>query len=121
MRAIVQTTVNRYSLYCPVCGSDVLSHYLRDDEPCIHVVYLYFDEVQNFAYISEHHADTFDEQGADIWSEVSPKRLTDMQDCLPSSVLHLVLDTDHRTIGALTGVMRIGFDFNLVDVWTVKR
>ena len=121
MRAIVQTTVNRYSLYCPICGSDVLSHYLRDDEPCIHVVYLYFDEVQNFAYISEHHADTFDEQEVNIWSEVSPKRLIDMQDWLPSSVLHLVLDTDHRTIGALTGVMRLGFDFDLVDVWTVNR
>ena len=121
MRAIVQTTVNRYSLYCPVCGSDVLSLYLRDDDPCIHVVYLYFDEVQNFAYISEYHADTLSEHGVDVWSEASSKRLIDIQDCLPSSVLHLVLDTNHRTIGALTGVMRIGFDFDLVDVWTVKR
>ena len=31
-------------------------------------------------------------------------------------ILHLVLDTDRRTIGALSGVMRIGFDFDIVEL-----
>ena len=51
MDAVVQTTFNRYALYCPICGRDILYAYLRDDEPCVHVVYLYFDDVQNFAHI----------------------------------------------------------------------
>ena len=50
MDAVVQTTFNRYALYCPICGRMSCS-YLRDDEPCVHVVYLYFDDVQNFAHI----------------------------------------------------------------------
>ena len=98
-----------------------MAHYLRDDEPCIHVVYMYFDEVQNLAYISEHHADLFDEQNASIWSDVPLSRLNQIQQDLPPSILHLVLDTDRRTMGALTGVMRIGFDFDQVDTWTVQK
>ena len=98
-----------------------MAHYLRDDDPCIHVVYIYFDEVQNLAYISEHHAAPFDEQNAYTWSDVSLNRFNQIQQDLPSSVLHLVLDTDRRTIGALTGVMRIGFDFDQVDTWTVQK
>ena len=121
MSSVVQAAVNRYSLYCPVCGCDVLGHYLRDDEPCIHVVYMYFDEVREFAYISEHHADVFDAQNVSVWSKVPRERLFIVQQQLPSSILHLVLETDRRTIGALNGVVRIGFDFDLVDVWTVKR
>ena len=63
MDAVVQTTINRYSLFCPFVA-DVLAHYLRDDDPCIHVVYMYFDEVQSLCHISEHHVDLFDEQDA---------------------------------------------------------
>ena len=121
MSAIVLTTINRYSLFCPICGTDVLTHYLRDDQPCIHVVYIYFDEVQNLAHISESHADVFDKQNAYVWSEVPLNLLNTIQQHLPRSVLHLVLDTDRRTIGALTGVMRIGFDFDQLDAWTVQK
>ena len=118
MNSVVQTTVNRYSLYCPICGMDVLAHYLRDDEPCVHVVYMYFDEVHNFAYLSEYYADLFDEQEAFVWSTVSPERLSGIQQLLPRSILHLALDTDQRTRGALNGVMRIGFDFDRVETWS---
>ena len=117
MDAVVQTTFNRYALYCPICGEDVLSSYLRDDEPCVHVVYLYFDDVQNFAHISERYADVFDAHDANVWSDVPIERLNRIQKEVPTSILHLTLDTDRRTQGALSGVMRIGFDFDIVDNW----
>ena len=120
MDAVVQTTFNRYELYCPVCGRDILYAYLRDDEPCVHVVYLYFDDVQNFAHICERYAEIFDAHDANVWVDVPTDRLQHIQKEIPTSVLHLTLDTDRRTQGALSGVMRIGFDFDIVDRWTKR-
>ena len=116
MEAVVQTTINRYTLHCPICGRDVLDAYLRDEEPCVHVVYLYFDDIQNFAHISERHADVFDAYDANVWSDVSIERVKQIQMEITTSVLHLTLDTDRRTQGALSGVMRIGFDFDIVEL-----
>ena len=112
MSAFVQTIINRYSLFCPICGTDVLAHYLRDEDPCIHVLYIYFDEIQSFVYISDLYIGVFDERGAYIRSVTTINRFNTIQQNLPQSVLHLMLDTESHTIGALTGVMRIGFDFN---------
>ena len=118
MDAVVQTTFNRYALYCPICGRDTLYSYLRDDEPCVHVVYLYFDDVQNFAHICERYAAVFDAHNANTWSDIPIEGLKRIQKGLPVSILHLTLDTDRRTQGALSGVTRIGFDFDMVDGWT---
>ena len=120
MDAVVQTTINRYTLYCPICGKDALYAYLRDDEPCVHVVYLYFDDIQNLAHINERYADVFDAYDANVWSDVSTESLKRIQKEISTSVLHLTLDTDRRTQGALSGVMRIGFDFDIVDIWTQR-
>lgn len=120
MESIVKTSINRYSLFCPVCGRDVLKQYLQDDEPCVHTVYVYFDDVQNFAHISERreHVQVFDAHGVYIWDDVPIESFQSIQHQLSQSILHLVLDTSRQTIGALSGVMRIGFDFDVVDVWS---
>lgn len=118
MNTVIQTTINRYALHCPICGRDILYAYLRDEEPCVHVVYLYFDDVQNFAHINERHADIFDDYAANVWFNLAIEQLSHIQNVLPASILHLTLDTDRRTQGALTGVMRIGFDFDIVDNWS---
>ena len=60
----------------------------------------------------------FDDYAANVWSDVSIEQMKQIQKGLPVSILHLTLDTDRRTQGALNGVMRIGFDFDIVDTWT---
>ena len=52
-----------------------------------------------------------------MYGPMSIERLNRIQKEVPTSILHLTLDTDRRTQGALSGVMRIGFDFDIVDNW----
>ena len=122
MESIIQSSINRYSFYCPICGQNVLRQYLQDDEPCMHTVYIYFDDVHNFAHISEYreHIQAFDVHGVYVWSDASIEILRSIQQQLPQSIVHMVLDTDRQTKGALSGVMRIGFDFDVVDAWSFR-
>ena len=78
------------------------------------------DDVQNFAYICERYVEIFEAHDANVWVDVPTDRLQHIQKEIPTSVLHLTLDTDRRTQGALSGVMRIGFDFDIVDRWTKR-
>ena len=112
--AFIQTNINRYSLHCPICGRDILDDFLRDNEPCVHVVYLYFEAVQHFAFLNEHYQLIFDAFNACLWFQIPVERLIKLQKRLPASILHLTLETNPSTVGALSGVMRIGFDFDVV-------
>lgn len=115
---LIKSNCNRDHLYCPVCGCDVLERYLYDQSPCAHVVYVYFDAIQTFAYIHPRY-DSFSrllEEELDIRT-MRPKhqneRLVRFQRRIKSkSILHLSIETHPKTIGALSGTLRMGFDFD---------
>lgn len=57
MPTTIHTSLNRYSLFCPVCGDDTLHRFLHDESLCIHVAYLHFEYEPFFSELNERYED----------------------------------------------------------------
>lgn len=108
------STINRYDLYCPVCGDNTLRRYLHDESMCIHVLYMFFPEEKCFSYVDEKACDAVTEE--EVYGEsLTSERFAEVRSSLPPSVLHWTIETDPRTIGALPHRIIIGFDMDIVQ------
>jgi len=150
MPSTIHTSLNRYSLFCPVCGDNTLHRFLHDESLCIHVAYLHFEDEPFFAELNERYEDYLEQSmftnrdgNSENNTPVSPTEVspsitdpemeptptiighpyfglemssTDIDRvcaCFPTSVLHMRILTDKRTIGPMPELVRIGFDFDV--------
>lgn len=115
--AILQSNLNRYDLHCPVCGDNTLHRYLQDESVCIHVVYIVFGNQEgfdHFNHLNPKYEVMFD--ALDIYDDtLSPVKLNDACAKMPTSILHLTIETDARTIGPMTEMVCFGFDFDVAQ------
>lgn len=141
---IVQIKTPRKSLFCPICGEEVLKGSSHDAVYCDHVMFIYFDDAETFTYknpnIRSHIDDVLNELKADdapmkalfdviasvdhsLSSEMMFQQLKEhqshpvellMSQRIKSSLLALSIERARIIPNTKLSTIHVGFDFDVL-------
>ena len=138
----IQTKKIRDVLYCPVCADNIYKHLEEDTTPCVHVLYVYIDEIAEFIYSHKKIQQTLSEIMEDI--DADDQSMMNLFELLSSieetqahekmfyslkeaqahpvsiltqklaipSALHISIETNGMACGPVSSTIWIGYDFD---------
>jgi hypothetical protein len=96
------------AIHCPACGAKVLS--TDGEEQCLHLAYIYLDELGEFTDVAPHFKDALDAILEDEEADDHPVN-TAATVLNSSSLLHLAVTTSGTACGPVCSTVYVGIDF----------